>query len=224
MANQLSALFAVSLTLAVGGGLAQARNAADVDAASRLPEKPPSATSTGERFTPNTMMDPITPEARRKVLQSSLAQSALSLRELINLMTYKVEAQPGLSWDEVITSMKLRANKINLKFIGAHLVHKEIEAITGKPTPRVEIYHFCDALLARELLDYSLEFAILLPCRIAVVEDAQQKIWLTMLDWDVSWTDAAPNRNKLPDSLYQAASRLRKGLEEIIQAGANGAL
>lgn len=224
MANQLSALFAVSLTLAVGGGLAQARNAADVDAAPSLPEKPPSSTSTGERFTPNTMMDPITPEARRKVLQSSLAQSALSLRELINLMTYKVEAQPGISWDEVITSMKLRANKINLKFIGAHLVHKEIEAITGKPTPRVEIYHFCDALLARELLDYSLEFAILLPCRIAVVEDAQRKIWLTMLDWDVSWTDAAPTRNKLPDSLYQAASRLRKGLEEIIQAGANGAL
>jgi hypothetical protein len=31
-------------------------------------------------------------------------------------------------------------------------------------------------------------------------------------------------RSKLPDSLYQAAARLRKGLEEIIQAGANGAL
>ena len=86
------------------------------------------------------------------------------------------------------------------------------------------IYHFCDALLARELLDYSLEFAVLLPCRIAVVEDAQQKIWLTMLDWDVSWTEAASSPERLPDSVYQAASRLRKGLEEIIQAGASGAL
>jgi uncharacterized protein (DUF302 family) len=129
------------------------------------------------RSLPNTMMDPITPEARRTFLQTSLAQSPLSIRELINLVTYKVAAQPGLSWDDVITSMKLRANKINLKFIGTHPVHKEIEAMTGKPTPRVEIYHFCDALLARELLDYSLEFAAFLPCRIAVVEDAQRKIW-----------------------------------------------
>jgi uncharacterized protein (DUF302 family) len=92
-----------------------------------------------------------------------VARSSLSLRERINLMTYKVEAQPGLSWDDVISSMKQRANKINLKFIGAQQVHKEIEAITGKPTPRVEIYHFCDALLARELLDYSLEFAVFYP-------------------------------------------------------------
>ena len=224
MASHPSALLAMSLTLAAGGALAQANDAANVGGPSSLTGAIPLSASNVRPFTPNTMMDPITPEARRKFLQTSLAQSPLSIRELINLVTYKVAAQPGLSWDDVITSMKLRANKINLKFIGTHPVHKEIEAITGKPTPRVEIYHFCDALLARELLDYSLEFAAFLPCRIAVVEDAQRKIWLTMLDWDVSWTDAAAGRDKLPEGLYRAAAELRKGLEEIIQAGANGSL
>lgn len=59
------------------------------------------------------MRDLITPEARRKVIETSLAKSSLSIRERINLMSYKVEA------------------------------------ITGKPTPKVEIYHFCAARLAR---------------------------------------------------------------------------
>jgi uncharacterized protein (DUF302 family) len=219
----LSALLAMSLTLlAAGGALAQATNAHGGAAA--IPQESPLPSPTVQPFTPNTMMDPVTPEARRKFMRNAVARSSLSLRERINLVAYKVEAQPGLSWDDVISSMKQRANKINLKFIGVQQVHKEIEAITGKPTPRVEIYHFCDALLARELLDYSLEFAVLLPCRIAVVEDARQRIWLSMLDWDVSWTDAAPNPERLPDSLYQAAARLRNDLEAILQAGANGAL
>ena len=94
----------------------------------------------------------------------------------------------------------------------------------GKPTPRVEVYSFCDAIVARELLDYSLEFVIFLPCRIAVVEDANGRIWLAMLDWDVSWIDTTPNPNRIPESLRQAASRLRQGMEQIIQAGASGAL
>lgn len=224
MAILLKALRAMSLTLAAGGALAQVGTPVNSGTSAVLAEESGSAMASAQPETPNTMMATVSTEERRRLMRQSLAWSSLSLRERINVMTYKVEAQPDLTWDDVISSMRHRANKINLKFVGAHLIHKEIEAITGKPTPRVEIYHFCDALLARELLDYSLEFAILLPCRIAVVEDAQQKIWLTMLDWDVSSTDAAPNRNKLPDSLYQAASRLRKGLEEIIQAGANGAL
>lgn len=44
------------------------------------------------------------------------------------------------------------------------------------------------------------------------------------LDWDVSWTDAAPNPNRLSDSVYRAASQLPKGLEEILQADARGVL
>lgn len=224
MARLLNVVLAMSFSLVTGGALAQPAHATSTRSGCILTEKSSLPAPAVQPSTPNTMLEPVTREARRQLIESSLAQSPFSLRQLINLMTHKVEAQSGLSWDDVIASMKQRANKINLKFMGAHPVHKEVEAITGKPTPKVAIYHFCDALLARELLDYSLEFAVFLPCRIAIVEDAQQKIWLTMLDWDVSWTDAAPGPERLPDSVYQAASRLRKGLEEIIQAGANGAL
>jgi uncharacterized protein (DUF302 family) len=102
-------------------------------------------------------------------------------------------------------------------------VYKEVAAITGKPTPRVEIYHFCDALLARELLDYSLEFVVLMPCRIAVVEDSQQKDLADHARLGCALDRCrAQIRERIPDSLYQAAARLRQNLEEIIQAGASG--
>lgn len=189
-----------------------------------LPDKYPVPAPTVKAVTPNTMMDPITPEARAKSLQGSLALLPLSVRDMINLMAYKVRAQPGVSFDDVVASMKQRANKINFKFVGVNAISKDVAAITGKPTPRVEVYNFCDAMVARELLDYSLEFVIFLPCRIAVVEDAKGQIWLVMLDWDVSWVETTPNPNRLPENLRQASAKLRKGMEDIIQAGASGAL
>jgi uncharacterized protein (DUF302 family) len=188
----------------------------------RLPDKYPVPVPGPKSFTPNTMMAPISNEARNRFFQSSLALSPFSVRDLVNIVVFKLEAEPGISYDDVVASMKQKANKINFKFVGVNSIYKDVEATTGKPTSRVEVFNFCDAMVARELLDYSLEFVVFLPCRIAVVEDANQKIWLAMLDWDVSWVKDSPNPNRLPEGLIKSASRLRKGLEEIMQAGAKG--
>ena len=177
-----------------------------------------------KRFEPNTMMEPITPEARKRAMQASIGLSPFSLRDMVNLVTYKLPARPGLSYDDVVASLKARANKLNFKLVGVNSIYKDVEAITGKPTPRVEVFNFCDALVAREILDHSLEFVVFFPCRIAIVEDAQGKVWLVMLDWDVSWLDDSPNPNTLPDSIRENAQRIRRTMEEIIQAGANGEL
>lgn len=187
-------------------------------------QTPPLYNPVAAPFIPNTVMEPISREVRDRWVRDRLAPSLLSLRDLSNLLAHKAAAKPGLSFDEVVESMKLRANKLNIKSVGANPVWKEITAITSKPTPRVEIFSFCDALLVRELLDYSLESVIFMPCRIAVVEDAQGKIWLMMLDWNPDWLDAASNPNRLPDALRESARKLRQGLEEVLQAGANGDL
>lgn len=208
---------AVVLSIAVAA--ASAEDPQPSGTASTNPQPP---VTTGVPQTPNTMMPPITREARDRLMRDALAQSPLLLRDLINLMAHKVEAQPGLSFDEVVDSMKNRANKLNLKYVGANPLSKEVAAVTGKPTPRVEIFSFCDALLAREMLDYSLEFVIFMPCRIAVVEDAQQKIWLVMMDWNPDWLEST--HKPIPDTLRDGARRLRQKVEDIIQAGASGAL
>jgi len=33
------------------------------------------------------------------------------------------------------------------------------------------------------------ESIVYLPCRIAVMEDAQKNVWLLTLDWDTAWLD-----------------------------------
>jgi uncharacterized protein (DUF302 family) len=86
----------------------------------------------------------------------------------------------------------------------------------------VEFYSFCDAMIARELLDLSLEFAIFLPCRIAVLEDANKKIWLLTLDWDVRWLDTSKNPNQISASLREKAIKVREAIDTIMRAGANG--
>lgn len=216
------------LVSGIGSDRAAAEQAATPAAAAKptgyqVPDKFPVPIPDIKVRRPNTMMDPITPEARRKSIQSTLALSPFSAADLINLMAYKIPVKAGVSYEDVVAGMKSRANKINFKFVGVNALYKDVEAISGKPAPKVEVYSFCDAMVARELLDYSLEFVVFLPCRIALVEDADKKLWLVMQDWDVRWLDGAPNPNKLPNTLYQAAVKLRAGMEEIMQAGATGA-
>ena len=146
-----------------------------------------------------------------------------SLRDMIAMMAVKYQAKEGLKYDEVVEAMKVKANEINFKFVGHNPLWKDIVAITGKQdTPRVEFFSFCDALVAREILDYSLEFAIFLPCRVAVVEDAYKKIWVMTLDWDVRWLDASPNPNKITGKMRENSILVRDAIDKIMRAGALG--
>jgi uncharacterized protein (DUF302 family) len=172
---------------------------------------------------PNTVQESISPEARANFISSLMAVNPFSLREMVAMMAVKYPAKDGLSFDDVVTSMKAKANEINFKFVGHNPLWKDIIAISGKTdTPRVEFFTFCDAMVARDLLDLSLEFAIFLPCRIAVVEDANKKIWLMTLDWDARWLDASKNPNKMSAGLRDKAILVREAIDKIMRAGAEG--
>ncbi len=176
-----------------------------------------------EDFVPNTMAESISPEARANFVSSMMAVNPFSLRDMIAMMAVKYPAKEGLSFDDVVEAMKVKANEINFKYVGVNPLWKDVVAITGKAdTPRVEFFSFCDALVARELLDISLEFAIFLPCRIAVVEDAHKKIWVLTLDWDVRWLDTSKNPNKISESLREKAIMVREAIDKIMRAGASG--
>lgn len=176
-----------------------------------------------EDAVPNTMRESISPEARANFVSSLMAINPFSMQEMIAMMAVKYQAKDGLSFDDVVESMKSKANEINFKYVGSNPLSKEIAAVTGKPTPRVEFHSFCDALIARELLDLSLEFAIFLPCRIAVVEDAHKKIWVLTIDWDVRWLDSSKNPNQISAKLREGAIKIRQAMDTIMRAGAEGA-
>lgn len=176
-----------------------------------------------ETAVPNTMRESISPEARANFVGSLMAINPFSMQEMIAMMAVKYPAKEGLGFDDVIEAMKTKANELNFKYVGVNPLWKDVIAISGKTdTPRVEFYSFCDAMVARDLLDLSLEFAIFLPCRIAVVEDAHKKIWLLTLDWDVRWLDSSKNPNQLSASLREKAIMVREAIDKIMRAGASG--
>lgn len=146
-------------------------------------------------------------------------------REAINHFAVKYEAKPGLSFDEVVQSMMLRANQVNLKFVGSNLMWKDFQAVLGdEQAPRVEVFSFCDIAVARALLKVVPEMVVFLPCRIAVMEDADKKIWVLMMDWDVTWLDLAGKRAGITPELRQGAADIRDKMEDVMRAGAAGAL
>ena len=120
--------------------------------------------------------------------------------------------------EDAIDSMKLRANVLNFKLVAHQPLSKELEAM-GVKTTRMEIFQFCDPRIARRMVSHDISFAAYLPCRIAMVEDENGKVWLIMMNLDMFIGSA-----DLPPELEKDALRVRDSLNEIMQAGADGDL
>ncbi len=130
----------------------------------------------------------------------------------------KMPLAEGVSMDDAVESMKLRANSLNFKLV-AHLpLYKELESM-GVETKRVEIFQFCDARIARDMIAENLDFSAYLPCRITLIEDQEGKPWLVTLDLDKVIQMAG-----LPPELMENAIKVRDTMNEIMTAGANGDL
>ena len=176
-----------------------------------------------QKWIPNTVTNEFPRETRKAMMQNMAAANPWSLRQVFSFMTLKMKAAEGLVFADVIEAMDSRAVEENLKKSGHNQVWKEIEAKTGAPTPKFEILQYCDALVARMVLDYSPEFSIFLPCRISVLEDAEGDIWLMTLDWDVSWLSFAWHPDSQLDAeLKEGGRRIRDAMVSIMEAGASG--
>ena len=140
------------------------------------------------------------------------------------MMVVKKKVLEDITFDEVIESIKLKANELNMRAVGHNTPYKILRDIGDPESPRVEILGFCDLITMRMIADYSLEFIAFLPCRIAVIEDANADIWIVSLDGDIRWLDTSPNPNRISPDLRERAISVRERIEEIMEAGANGDL
>lgn len=134
---------------------------------------------------------------------------------------YKVAIDRSVGLAEAAESMRLRANALNLQLVAELPMSKQVEAVTGKPQRTIIVFQFCDAVLAKDLIDVNMDFAIYMPCRIALIEDAKGQGWLVMMDVNV---DAVAQEKRLPEALKVRIEAVRKSLLSIMQAGAKGEL
>jgi uncharacterized protein (DUF302 family) len=136
----------------------------------------------------------------------------------VKVQVAQVEIQAGISFEDAVDSLKLRANQHNLKFVGANALYKEVEALSGKPAKRMEIFNFCDGLTAQKMIAANPLMISFMPCRIAMVEDTQGKRWI------ISMMMSAEMIAALPDDTRKNAERVINAMKDIMLAASSGDL
>ncbi len=161
----------------------------------------------------------------KQMMPMMSTMSRMDVKDVMNLMTIKYKVKPGLSFDDVKQSMELRANHLNFKKVGESPMWKDIQAVLGdKTAPRMEVYHYCDIAAGREVLKYAPESIVFLPCRIAIMEDADKNLWVLTLDWNTSWLDSISGKMGAPTELMKYARDIRDKMDNIMRAAAEGDL
>ncbi len=180
-------------------------------------------------YKPWTMSPSISKEEKTKLMKQMMPMMnmgmKMDIKDTMNFMTTKYKANKDVAFDDVVESMKLRANSLNFKLVGHSPMWKDIQAVLGDTeSPRMEVFHFCDIAAGREIMKLAPESIVYLPCRIAVMEDAEKNIWVLTLDWDIAWLDSVNGTMGINPELAKMAKEVRDKMDNIMQAGANGDL
>lgn len=136
--------------------------------------------------------------------------------DVMNMIKCKVVED--VDANDAIESMKLRANFLNFKLVGYMPLSEQVKA-NGGESNRMEIFQFCDANIAAQMVKHSMAFAGYLPCRISVIEDDAGQAWLITLNMDNTMGDAS-----LPEELQSLGLKVRNNIYSIITAGTEGDL
>lgn len=124
-----------------------------------------------------------------------------------------------LTYEDVVDSMKLRANSHNMMFVAHQPLSAQLEAMGQENVNTLEIFQFCDPLIAGKMVKFNPIFSAYMPCRIAMVSDDAGALTLYMLDIRPLMADA-----NLPAELLTLGKDVDFKLRDIMQAGANGEL
>ena len=103
-----------------------------------------------------------------------------------------------------------------MKLVGQLNVSEEVES-RGIKAQRLQILQFCNPEDAIRMIEFNTIYAAYMPCRIALVEDNQGKVWLETLNLDMI-IQAYP----LPPELQALAINVNGQMLDILTAGATG--
>ena len=133
-------------------------------------------------------------------------------------MTLVVEAEEGLTGEDIDESIKSLAASEGIFYVFFAPIYKQIESVTGTPYRHLSVHMLCDVTAAAKMVDYNPLLATMMPCRIAVVQDKDTgKMFLYTTNPDIFTMD--PN---MPASLLPVAQKVADQLKAIIHGAAAG--
>jgi len=133
-------------------------------------------------------------------------------------MMWSVPVEEGLTAGEVVESMKSIAVSRSFLFVGESPFYKQVRAITGEDYRYVNILSFCDARVGKKMLEYRDHYSGFIPCRIALVEDKNGRLWLYTMNLDLM----IHGGKELPADLKADAIRVRETIKAIMEDAAKG--
>ncbi len=146
------------------------------------------------------------------------AESATGISyTIVQVQIARIQIQESVSFDDAVQSLKLRANQYNLKFVGDNKIYKEIEALTGKPAKRMEVFNFCDGLAADKMIAADPMMIAYMPCRVALLEDKDGKRWVISMMIDELI-------RSLPTDARNSAERIMAAMKDMMVAASKGDL
>jgi len=117
----------------------------------------------------------------------------------------------GKSMDEVVAEFKKEAKALNIRHIADSPLYKQFQAMGLSNVRRVEFFQFCNAKVAKALIEYNINYAAFLPCRVALIEDKLGQGWFVMMN-------PAILTAQLPADLQQQIAKICGNLMKIIGA------
>ena len=154
--------------------------------------------------------------SRRTVFAAPLALTAMPVAAAPETVI-RLPLLPGVSARDAAESMRLRASSLNIRVLAEMPLSDQVAAMSGAKQRHISIHQFCDPATAQAMIDANPEFAAWMPCRIALVEDAEGKFWAIMANLD-------PLVTQVPPEMKARAQKVRAMLMEIMAAGASGDL
>jgi len=139
-------------------------------------------------------------------------------QQMIGNSIQRFELAEDVGVEDAIESMTLRANMLNFKLVADLPLSEQVESM-GEEANYMRILAFCDALIAKKMVEYDIIFAGFLPCRIAVLEDSDGKGWIVTMNMDMML-----HAVDLPEDLKPMAQKVRDTIYSIVDAGVNGDL
>lgn len=139
-------------------------------------------------------------------------------QSMINESIQRFPINDDVSVEDAIASMQLRANMLNFKMVADLPLSEQVKSM-GQEANYMRILAFCDAVIAKKMVEYNIIFAGFLPCRIAVLQDGEGKGWIVTMNMDMML-----HAVDLPADLQPLAQKVRDSIYSIVDAGVNGDL
>jgi uncharacterized protein (DUF302 family) len=151
-------------------------------------------------------------------IYTEFAQKVMETGDPAVAMMWAVPVAEGVKPEDVVESLKSMATSHNFLFVGESPLYKQIEAVTGEKYRYVNFLSFCDARIGAQMLDYRNEYSGFMPCRIALVQNPDGRLWLYSMNLDLM----IHGGRSLPPDLHASAVKVRDTIKAIMEGAAKG--